>query len=190
VLHKALYVPGSLSLLVAPSLRQSVEVFRTTLGLYKQLGRPIDAESENTMALSLENGSRILALPGSESTLRGFGSVALLVIDEASRVPDEVYHSVAPMLAVSRGSKVAISTPNGRRGWWYGAWASGGERWNRYTVRASECSRISPDFLEEARREMPDWMFAQEFECACTDSDRQAFAGADIEAAFDEGVQQ
>jgi hypothetical protein len=182
VLHQALYVPRSLCLLVAPALRQSQETFRTALALYKQLGRPIDAAAENTMRLDLENGSRILALPGSEQTLRGYGAVNLLVLDEAARVPDELFHSVTPMLAVSGGQMLAISTPNGRRGWWYAAWSGEGSRW--HTIRASECSRISPEFLEQERLDKPDWLYAQEYEGEFTDHDRAAFRGEDIEALF------
>jgi hypothetical protein len=188
VLHRALYVPGSLSLLVAPAHRQSLETFRTVVRLYKQLGRPVAEETLNTMALSLENGSRILALPGSEQTLRGYGAVSLIVIDEAARVPDELYHSVRPMLAVSRGQMVCISTPNGRHGWWYQAWSGSSMRWTRVTVIAEECSRISAEFLEEQRQIMPTWMFAQEFEGAFGDGDRAAFSSDDIEAMFDEGI--
>jgi Terminase large subunit, T4likevirus-type, N-terminal len=189
VLHRALYVPGSLCLLVAPAHRQSLETFRTATLLYKALGKPVPEEALNTMAISLENGSRILALPGSETTLRGYGAVSLIVVDEAARVPDELYHSVRPMLAVSRGSMVCISTPNGRRGWWYSAWSDEGSSWQRHLVLAADCPRIAPEYLAERRREMPDWWYAQEFEGAFTDSDRQAFASADIEAAFDQEVQ-
>jgi hypothetical protein len=188
VLHRAIYAPGSLSLLVAPAHRQSVETFRTVVRFYKELGRPVSEEGLNTMALSLENGSRVLALPGSEQTLRGYGAVSLIVIDEAARVPDELFHSVRPMLAVSHGQMVCISTPNGRRGWWFEAWSRGSSHWNRFTVLAEHCSRISAEFLEEQRQIMPGWMFSQEFEGAFGDGDRAAFASEDIEAMFDEAV--
>ena len=139
------------------------------------------------MALTMENGSRILAVPGREQTVRGYGAVDLIVVDEAARVPDELFHSIRPMLAVSDGRIIAISTPNGRRGWWYEAW-SRGSGWEKHLVRASDCPRISPGFLEERRREMPGWWFAQEFEGAFTDTDRAAFLGEDIEAAFGQEV--
>jgi hypothetical protein len=92
------------------------------------------------------------------------------------------------MLAVSRGQIVCISTPNGRRGWWYEAWSRGSAHWNRFTVLAEHCSRISTEFLEEQRQIMPGWMFAQEFAGAFGDSDRAAFTSEDIEAMFDQGV--
>lgn len=188
-LHAALYAPGSLVLLVAPALRQSQETFRGCLAMYKALGRPVDAAAENTMALELEGGSRILALPGSEHTLRGYGAVSMIVLDEASRVPDRLFHSIMPMLAVSRGRVIAISTPNGRRGWWYGAWSNEGSRWERHMVRAEDCPRIDPPFLAEQRQEMPAWMYQQEFEGEFGDSDRAVFRGEDVERAFREEVE-
>src|ERR1700704_2594825 len=92
--HSALYDAGALILLLSPSLRQSQELFRKALLVYRSLGRPVPAEAENTLALELENGSRILSLPGKEHTVRGYSGVRLLVIDEAAWVPDELYMSV------------------------------------------------------------------------------------------------
>jgi hypothetical protein len=77
--HTALYEPGALVLLLSPSLRQSQELFRKALGVYRALGRPVPAEAENTLAVQLENHSRILSLPGKEHTVRGYSGVRLLV---------------------------------------------------------------------------------------------------------------
>src|SRR5207245_4642868 len=98
--HRALYAPKSLVLLVSPSLKQSQELFRSCLTLYRALGRPVDASSESALTLELENRSRLVALPGAEATIRGFAAAALVVVDEAARVPTELYHAVRPMLSV------------------------------------------------------------------------------------------
>src|SRR5687768_12459171 len=87
-LHRALYHPGSLVLCLAPALRQSQELFGKVLGFYRELGRPVAPQGERKLSLELENGSRIITLPGSEKTIRGFSGVSLLVVDEASRVDD------------------------------------------------------------------------------------------------------
>jgi hypothetical protein len=124
-LKAALLEPGSLVLLLSPSLRQSSELFRDKVKrLYQQLGRPIATKQESALTIEFVNGSRIISLPGDESTIRGYSGVSLLVIDEASRVLDDLYRSVRPMLAVSGGSLIALSTPWGRRGWWFEAWHS------------------------------------------------------------------
>jgi hypothetical protein len=77
----------------------------------------------------------VISLPGSESTTRG--------IDEAARVDDQLYISLRPMLAVSGGRLVALSTPYGTRGWWHAAWTSG-EDWERYQIPAKNMSANSP----------------------------------------------
>src|SRR5215217_6552633 len=146
-LHRALYHPGSLVLCLAPALRQSQELFGKIAGFYRDLGRPVAPQGERKLSLELENGSRIVTLPGSEKTIRGFSGANLLLVDEASRVDDELYFAIRPMLAVSGGSLIMLSSPYGKRGVFYEEW-SGGVGWERYEVPASECPRIPPEFLE------------------------------------------
>src|SRR3712207_3692495 len=110
-LHRALYHPGSLVLCLAPALRQSQELFGKVLGFYRDLGRPVPAYAERKLSLELENGSRIVTLPGTEKTIRGFSGAALLIVDEAARVDDALYFAVRPMLAVSGGWLMLVSPP-------------------------------------------------------------------------------
>jgi hypothetical protein len=56
-------------------------------------------------------------------------------VDEASRVPDELYFAVRPMLAVSGGALMMLTTPYGKRGIFYEEWTSG-HGWARYEVPA------------------------------------------------------
>ena len=118
-LHRALYHPDSLVLCLAPALRQSQELFGKIAGFYRDLGRPVAPQGERKLSLELENGSRIVTLPGSEKTIRGFSGANLLLVDEASRVDDELYFAIRPMLAVSGGSLIMLSTPYGtvRQAW-------------------------------------------------------------------------
>src|SRR5687767_2067994 len=46
-LHTALYDPGSLSLVLSPGERQSMEFLRKVTGLYRGLGRPVPSDAEN-----------------------------------------------------------------------------------------------------------------------------------------------
>ena len=89
-LHTALYRRGSLVLVLAPSLRQSQELFGKIAAFYRSLGRPVPAQAERRLSLELENGSRIISLPGTEKTIRGFSGAALLLVDEAARVDDSL----------------------------------------------------------------------------------------------------
>ncbi len=180
--HEAIHRPGSLTLLLSPSLRQSSELFRKVLEFWRAAGCP---EPKDVSALRLEtrSGSRVVSLPGTESTIRGYSAVSLLVIDEAARVEDSLYHSVRPMLAVSGGRLIALTTPWSKAGWFHTSW-SGSEPWERVRVTATDCPRIAPDFLEEERRCLPPSVFQREYEATFTDAEDAYFRAEDIERAF------
>jgi hypothetical protein len=173
-LHRALYHPGSLVLVLAPSERQAKETFGKVAGFYHTFGHPILADSYRKLGVELTNGSRIEALPGTEKTIRGFSGAALLIVDEAARVDDGLYYAIRPMLAVSGGRLLMLSTPAGKRGVFFEEW-SGGEGWERYEVRAEECERIPSSFLEEERDALPAWIYRQEYECSFEDTEDQLF---------------
>jgi hypothetical protein len=180
--HKAVYTPDSLVLVLSPSLRQSQELFRKVLRVYKALGRPVDATAENALSLELESGSRIVSLPGMEQHIRSFAAVDLLVIDESARVPDDLYHAVTPFLAVGNGRLIAASTPAGLRGWWSDAWHDGGALWERVLVKTADCPRVSADFLASERASMGDFFYRQEYECDFLSADTAAFDAAWLES--------
>jgi hypothetical protein len=166
-LHSALFTPKALVLILSPSQRQSVETFRKMMEAYNALKRPIQATQETQLKLELENGSRILCLPGREETIRSYSAVTLLVIDEAARVPDDLYRSVRPMLAVSQGRLVALSTPFGQRGWFFEEWEGTGP-WKRVKITWRDCPRITAEFIADERRSMGEPWVRQEYECEFT----------------------
>jgi hypothetical protein len=181
-LHRALYHPGSLILCLAPALRQSQELFGKVLGFYRDLGRPVAPQAERKLSLELENDSRIVTLPGTEKTIRGYSGAALLIVDEAARVDDELYFAVRPMLAVSGGALIMLTTPHGKRGVFFEEW-TGGQGWERYEVKAEECPRITPEFLEEEREALPSWVYRQEYECSFEETEDQVFTHEMVERA-------
>src|SRR5262249_43753363 len=95
-----------------------------------------------------------------------FSSISLLILDEAARVPDDLYRAVRPMLAVSGGRMICLSTPRGKRGFFYEAWVKGGDDWQRIEVPATKIPRIKPAFLEQERRAMGESCFRQEYCCS------------------------
>lgn len=181
----AVYEPGSLVLLVSPSQRQSGELLKKCLSFYRVLGRPVPAEQESATTLALENGSRIVSLPATDDKIRGYSAVRLLLIDEASRVPDALFATVRPMLAVSGGQLIAMSTPHGARGWWWKQWTSGGQRWERVLVTADDCPRITAEFLAEERATIGEWLVRQEYFGEFVSAVDQVFGSAYIESAMD-----
>lgn len=183
----ALMQRDALVLVLSPSLRQSGELFRKVLNHFNALGRPVPVRNESALRIEFANGSRVVSLPGDEGTIRGFSGVTLLIIDEAARVMDDLYCAVRPMLAVSHGKLIALSTPFGQRGWFYEAWRSE-EEWERIRVKADECPRISQVFLDEERRALGERWFRQEYMCSFEDTIDAVFSAADIEAAMSDDV--
>jgi hypothetical protein len=184
-LRTALLEPGSLVLLLSPTQRQSGELFRKVLDLYRRLGRPVPSArpKDNALRLELQNGSRVESLPGTEGTVRSFSSVRLLVIDEAARVPDALYYAVRPMLAVSGGDLIALSSAWAKLGWFYEAWVGAG-RWHRVKVTAHQCPRISPEFLREEQEALGPRWFRMEYLCEYTDAVDALFTEEDVRAAL------
>ncbi len=187
-IHEAVYRPPALVLMLSRAQDQSSELYRKARLVFNALGRPVPVVGESARRLELANGSRIVSLPGTEATVRSYSGVRLLLIDEASRVPDDLYYAVRPMIAVSGGRLVALSTPFGRRGWWWEAWEKGGDEWARVCVPAELCARIPPDFLEAEKRAMPGWRFRQEYGCSFEAAVDQVFADEFINRAFDASV--
>jgi hypothetical protein len=144
------------------------------------------ADSHRKMGMELANRSRIDALPGTERTVRGLSGADLLKVDEAARVPDELYFAVRLMLAVSGGRLLMLSTPFGKRGVFYEEY-TGERRWQRYEVTAAECPRIPTSFLEEAKALGP-WWYTQEYECRFMDVNDQVFATEAVERAMSADV--
>ncbi len=162
-LHHAMTIAESLVLILSPTLRQSTELFRKVATFYRTLSG-VDYRALSTTALELKNGSRIVSLPGSEATVRGYSAPSLVLIDEAAQVSDDLFHTVTPMFGTSQGQLILLSTPRGKAGVFWTAWneESG---WSKITVTARDCPRIPKEFLEQERRMMGAAWFAQEYCC-------------------------
>jgi len=187
--HQAWGEPGSLTLVVSPSARQSGEFLRKAEGFVRKLGIRPKGDGDNEISIQMPNGSRVVGLPESEATIRGFSAVALLLIDEAARVSDEVYRAVRPMLAVSQGALWLMSTPFGKRGFFYEAWAHGGGEWERIRAPATECPRIPREFLEEERAVQGERWFRQEYLCEFEDAVSGVFARDLVDRAITDEVE-
>lgn len=188
-LNTALYQPRSLSLILSPSQRQSAEMQRTVMAMHRNLKGVPGLHTESVMKTEFTNGSRIIALPGTERTVRGYAGVDLAIIDEAARVDDELIAAVRPMLATSNGRLIALTTPAGKRGWFFDAWHAENSNWHRVKVTAAECPRISAEFLAEELKELGPQRYSEEYELAFRDSDEAVFPVGVITAAFTQEVQ-
>jgi hypothetical protein len=174
---EAIHRPPALVLLLAPALRQSQELFRKVLDALRALDAlapPIVAES--ALRLELANGSRIISLPGAnDATIRGYSNVALLIVDEAARCADPLYMALRPMLAISGGRLILLSTPFGKRGFFHHEYTEGGPEWHRVKITADQCPRIDPAWLAAERERIGDWWYQQEYGCEFVETDDQVF---------------
>ena len=182
-LHRAWFRRGSLVVVTGPSERQAAEFVRKVRDFLARLGVKARGDGQNKSVV-LPNGSRIVGVPSKPSTVRGFSGVSLLIIDEAAHAPDELYLAMRPVLAASGGDLWCLSTPNGKRGFFWEAWTKGGEAWTRVMAPATECSRISKEFLEEERRTHPDNWFRQEYGCEFVQDFEGLFDMELVDAAF------
>jgi len=187
--HEAVHGKESLVLVVSPSARQSGEFVRKAAGFARRLGMRTKGDGTNEMSLQFPNGSRIIGLPGSEETIRGVSAVSLLLVDEAARVSDELYLTVRPMLAASSGALWLMSTPRGKRGFFYEAWERGGPEWERIRAPGNECERIERKFLEEERETMGGRWFAQEYMCEFVETESGMFERDVVERAITREVE-
>lgn len=187
-LHEALYRPGSLTILVSPSQRQSSELFRKVMELREKLPSNPALVEDNKLSMTVKGGGRVLSLPGSEATIRGFSGATLIIEDEASRVDDALYFSIRPMLAVKGGRLILMSTPFGKRGHFWHEWSEGGASWQRVEVPATRVPRISKEFLDGERSSMGDFWFSQEYLCEFRESTDSVFSHDVVMAALSADV--
>jgi len=187
--HRALYFPNSLILLVSPSQRQSSELFRKVTEQLNILPDKPKRTEDNKLSVALENGSRIISLPSTEQTVRGFSGASLIICDEASRISDDLYFALRPMLAVSGGQLILLSTPFGKRGFFFNEWISDNEGWEKILIKATDCPRIDSAFLEEEKLTLGDWWYKQEYLCEFCEGVDSVFTYEQVTGAVDNDLE-
>jgi hypothetical protein len=181
-IHTAVYERDVNAVIVSPSLKQSTEITRRArLGL-RNLG--VRLTQDSTSLLRLTNGSRILSLPGTARSVRGW-SARLLVVDEAAYIDDETM-TVARALVATGGRTVVQSTPADEFGPFYELVTADDPGWARMTVRSDEVSTITPEFLAAERRAMSPDAYSREYECAFGKAGASLFTLARIDAMLRE----
>jgi hypothetical protein len=144
--HTAKNIDRSLTLIISPSQDQSKETMKK-VDDFLAADSAIRLVKSSAFEKELENGSRIIALPGTERSVRGYSGPFLIIVDEASRVLDSTYKAVRPMLTGNPDAKLIIlSTPFGKRGFFYDAWMSKAGFWKKIFVKPAY--RLSDDQKE------------------------------------------
>ncbi len=199
-IHFAYTNPKTTTLIVSPSLRQSMIMFDRILGyIHASRWPPKSVKRKTRTVIQLINGSRIIALPCSENLLRGY-TADMVIVDEAAFLDENVITSILfPMLATTGGSLILLSTPWGKENLFYRAFMD--PKYSSHRVRSSECPLIGAEFLEEQRRNMTEEAYRMEYEAEFAEAATSYFSQdlirscvdpaleleADLEAAKPEG---
>lgn len=158
--RRAVYWPNSLCAIVSPSQKQSTEVKDRTREHLENLGVPLVRDSSSLV--ELPNGSRILSLPGSAKSVRGW-SAHLLILDEAAYIEPETFLAARATVAATGGRVIIQSTPEAPYGHFYDAWSSSDERWAKFEVTSEQVGTIDPAFLAAERALLTDEKYAREY---------------------------
>ena len=185
-LHVGLTTADTTVLIIAPTQRQSAELFRRVRGLLRGGRYPKPGiERETQTILELANGSRIISLPaGSDgANIRGYAA-SHIIVDEAAFVDDHVFRSVLlPMLATTNGTLTLLSTPFGKRGFLYEeAWM--GEGWETFHVPTYDSPLVDEEWVDEQRATLSKTEYLQEIEGEFVEAADAYFDHDTVEAAF------
>jgi hypothetical protein len=155
--HTAIFQPGSLSVVACPRQQQSAEAIRKVREMVLIGGAKL--VTDNVYCIELNNGSRVLALPGSDDSIRGLTVDGWIVVDEAARVPKELVDALRPMRARCPHTRlVMLSTAWSRTDQFWSAWVCDDPSWLRLQATVDKYPDLLPaDFLEAERRQGEDY---------------------------------
>jgi terminase large subunit-like protein len=162
IANSMLFTPGSLSVIACPAQRQSAEAVRRVREALTKAGAEL--QSDNVYALELKNGSRVLALPGSDDSIRGLTVDGWIIADEAARLPNALIAALRPMRARRPQARFAmLSTAWSRTDPFWTAWAGADPSWLRLKATADEIETFSPEFLGHERTALGEDGFKREY---------------------------
>jgi Terminase large subunit, T4likevirus-type, N-terminal len=162
IAHMMLFSPGSLSVVACPAQRQSGEAVRRVKEVLISFGAKLKVE--NVFGLELDNGSRVLALPGSDDSIRGLTVDGWIVADEAAQLSDELIAALRPMRARRPEARfVMLSTAWSRTDPFWNVWAGDDPNWIRIKATADQIGLFTAEFLEQERRALGETAFNKEY---------------------------
>jgi hypothetical protein len=193
--HHLLYgPPNTTNVIVGPSQRIAMENIRRIKQYILRAGAKLLAD--NQMSIEMPNGSRAIALPADPSTVRGLtigspeGAGGIALVDEASRVDDELYLSaLRPMLSryAPRNRLVLLSTPAAKQGFFYNAWESASGEFTKVRAHWEDSPHITEKMIEQERLSLTADQFRTEWLGEFSEGTDSRIFGMDlINSAFGE----
>ena len=161
--HTAVFKPGSLSVVACPAQKQSAEAIRKVREMVLKGGAKLVVD--NVYGIELDNGSRVLALPGTDDTVRGLTVDGWIVADEAARLSADLIGALRPMRArCPQARLVMLSTAWSRTDQFWLAWSSDDPSWSRIRATVDMYPSLLPAaFLEAERRQGGEDYFKREY---------------------------
>jgi len=173
-IHHAYTHPNTTTLIISPSLRQSMIMFEKIQNQINQ--NPILTKSitrQTHTQIKLTNKSQIIALPCSENLLRGY-TAQLTICDEAAFMPETtITQIIFPMLSTTNGTAIFLSTPWDKNHFFYKAFLN--PKYNTHKVKSNQNPQIKPEFLKEMRENMTKEAFLMEYEAEFTEAQNSYF---------------
>jgi len=180
IIKEALTIDNSRVWYIAPSYRQAKMIAFNMIQKY--LPREIVSKvNQVELTFYLNNGSEI-SLKGAdnEDTLRGVG-LNFVVLDEFASMKSNVWTEIIrPCLADTGGKAMFIGTPSGKNHF-YDIYMKGLDpeevHYKSYNAPTSINKYIPVEEIEEAKGDMPDMLFRQEFLAQFLDDQTSVFKG-------------
>ncbi|KKM76406.1 hypothetical protein LCGC14_1380490 [marine sediment metagenome] len=158
----ALEIPNSFILIGAYVIEQAQLIFQKVHEYIKAKAKDEIEKPATLNYLELKNGSKIYCRPIGDTGagMRGF-TATMLIIDEAAFIPDRAWEAIEPVISVSKGRTILLSTPQGKRGFFYKATVN--KNYTQIQVSARDCPRHTKTFLDQKQSEMSPIAFATEY---------------------------
>lgn len=153
---------------VAPTYRMAKQIVWDPLKAKLIDLRWIERVNESDLTLNLINGSKI-SLRGADNrdSLRGVG-LDFLVMDEFAWMDERAWTEVLrPTLSDRQGHALFISTPIGKNNWAYDLFTqpeTDATNWAAWQWTSLDGGRITAEEIEQARRDLDERTFRQEYE--------------------------
>lgn len=211
--HRVRYQRNAEHIIVCPSQDQSKLVMRKLEQfVLADVRFPIPTNDSVFEKYWGKSRQRVIALPGSERSVRGYSDPATIIADEASRIQDDTYRAFRPWMTGGKTDLIAMTTPFGKRGWFWEAWEQS-DRWHKILVRvawevrdgrlvpampedefkaywaergvsAHYSPRHTREWCEEELDEIGEFAFRQEYCCEFLDVSDQFFSHDMIQRAL------
>jgi phage FluMu gp28-like protein len=173
-IHFAYTNPNTTTLIISPSLRQSMIMFDKiqTLTTQNQLLTKSITRKTHTI-IQLTNNSRIIALPCSENLLRGY-TAQQAICDEAAFIPEKtITQIIFPMLSTTNGTAIFLSTPWDKNHFFHKAFLN--PTYTTHKIKATDCPLITPEFLTEMQQTMTHEAYKMEYEAEFVEDQNSYF---------------